>query len=205
MFAHAFLAIACGSVLVGCNGFFQELDSVEDAGGSDSGDTGETDTGGTDDGGPCDWQDDQCMTQDLLASCSGATGEVTEYNCALECGGLVNFTCLDAGGGVHGCFCVEPGPTNVYGCSQLEACLASCGAAAFDACGTECFSRATASTVRLYGALVHCAEKDCRETCLDSPGSCASCVQATKSGLYGGCQVERTVCDQDPDDEPNWP
>ena len=207
----AALALVCGAS--GCD-FFQELESAESAGETgDTGDTGGTDgfdtdgeTDGETDGsdGPCTYVDDFCSTQDQLHSCDPDSGEVTDYNCAGVCGGLLNFTCMEYFGGRHACWCVEPGLQNVNSCSELEACLATC-ADAGGLCGDQCFSRSTASTIRMYGSLIHCSEASCKAVCDEAPEACADCVLATKSGLYGDCVAERALCDSDSNDEFPFP
>ncbi len=201
----AALALACGASA--CD-FFQELESAE------SGETGDTDgdtdgfdtdgdTDGSDDG-PCTYVDDFCSTQDRLHSCDPDSGEVTDIDCAGWCGGLLNFACMEAFGGRHACWCVEPGLQNVNSCAELEICLASCSDPT-GLCGEQCFSRSTAATVRMYGSLIHCSEASCKDLCDEAPEACADCVLATKSGLYGDCVAERALCDADSNDEFPWP
>jgi hypothetical protein len=186
------------SSLAGCD-FFRELES-EDAG-------AETGTSG-DSGDPyadCDLSDDYCEDQDRISSCDFSTGELSEVDCGVLCGSYINFTCTAVATGQHACWCVEAGSNKIDSCTQLEVCLADCGAGLTGSCGEKCFSRTLATTVRLYGALVHCAESECSEMCFDYPESCNSCLAAAKQGLYGDCGVERNVCDSDDNDDPDWP
>jgi len=204
LFASALpLVLVLGAPSAGC-GFFEEL-GADDDGGDDSSETG--DTGGTMDLGeePCGAEEDMCLSQDELASCSPETGEVTELNCAIECGSFVNFSCVLVTEGRHGCWCVEPGKKPIDGCAGLETCLAECGDFASGTCGDACFGRATYSTVRLLGALVRCAEDVCRETCLAVPTSCGQCISLARTGMIGDCVVERAVCDNDDPEEFPWP
>ena len=63
-----------------------------------------------------------------------------------------------------------------------------------------------ATTARLYGALVLCAEAACEDECLEVPEGCGECISLARAGLYGDCGVERSVCDADrPDDGFPWP
>lgn len=196
------LALLMGASLAGpgCE-LFSEL---EDPGGTDGlGDgAGGTDDGGADDG-DCTYVDDYCSSQDVLESCSPETGETATIYCPEVCGNNLNFTCIEASGGQHGCWCVVPGKNGLDGCADLERCLADCDGT--ETCSNGCFSRASAATVRLYGALLHCAEADCKALCDDAPEACASCVVSTKSGLYGDCSVARAACDQDDVSEFPWP
>ncbi len=197
------VALLAASPFLGC-GFFEELgaDDDDDDGGDD-GDTGSTVDMGSD--GPCGAEDDFCISQDELSSCSPDTGDVTELNCAIACGSFMNFTCVHVTGGRHGCWCVSPGDQPIDGCVGLETCLASCGEGATTDCGNGCFERATYSTIRLYGALVHCAEQVCRDTCLTAPESCSQCIALARTGMIGDCAVERAVCDNDQPDDVPWP
>lgn len=191
---------------MGCD-FFQELESTAQdetsTGGEDTGDEA-SETGETGDGGPCEAIDDRCDSQDVLHSCDLDSGELTELNCASACGGgaFMNFTCLMSPSGAHGCWCVLPGEFALDGCAQLEACLGGCTT---DACADSCFGRASVPSIRLLGALFHCAETDCAEFCEESIEACNSCILATRAGVYGGCGVERSVCDADTVDEIPWP
>jgi hypothetical protein len=179
--------------------FFRELESVsqdETGTGSETGDEGD---------GACELADDHCEDQDRIRSCNLETGEITSVDCGLLCSPLINFTCTPVSTGQHACWCVEPGAHPLDACTGLEACLSDCGPEVEGACGEKCFGRATATTVRLYGALIHCANEECADTCAEYPDGCAACVESARAGLYGGCGVERSVCDADEDDEPDWP
>ncbi|RMG99501.1 MAG: hypothetical protein D6705_02955 [Deltaproteobacteria bacterium] len=185
--------------------FFKELDSAESAG--TSGMDTETDTGtgsGTGEDGPCGPSDDTCVDQDRLRWCDPETGEVTEVDCTSECGTFMNFSCVTVGPSTHACWCVEPGLQKVYSCTELEACLEGCGFDPTDACANQCFGRTTAETIRMFGALVHCAHAACEATCEDDPEGCAACIAAGMEGTYGGCTLARSVCDADQNDE-TWP
>ncbi|MGB1700889.1 MAG: hypothetical protein ACPHRO_13105, partial [Nannocystaceae bacterium] len=139
---------------------------------------------------------------DILSSCDLQSGILSEYNCASLCGGSLNFTCLSNPDGQHGCWCVQPGDFAIDGCVELEICIASC---ATPSCADSCFSRASTSTIRLLGALFHCAESDCEEFCQESADACNACILSTRAGVYGGCGVERSVCDNDTVSEIPWP
>lgn len=196
------LVAVLAAFLPGCD-WISELPSGE---GDTDGDTdGAADDTGGDDGadGQCTHVDDYCSGQDVIESCNPETRETSTVYCAQVCGANLNFTCIEAGGGVHGCWCVVPGKTRIDGCADLERCLADCDGA--ESCSDRCFGRTDASTIRLYGALIHCAEVDCKPLCDDFPEECASCVVATKSGLYGDCSVERAACDQDDAEAFPWP
>lgn len=200
--AVTFLAAA-----LGC-GLFKELQSVESAGDDDSG-SGSSGSGSSESGGseteapPCEVaQDDRCEDQDTLFTCDAATGEVTEYACQELCGANLNFTCLLAtNDGQHGCFCVAPG-IDASTCAELESCLQDCTGAVDSSCSDKCFSRATTSTIRMYGALVYCAHSDCSATCTETPESCGSCIQNTIVTGGSACVVERSVCDADDPEDP---
>jgi hypothetical protein len=137
-----------------------------------------------------------------LSSCDLASGVLTDYNCATLCNGNLNFTCLSNPDGQHGCWCVQPGDIALDGCAQVEVCIAGCTTAN---CTNGCFGRASTPTIRLLGALFHCAESDCEAQCEASAETCNSCILATRAGVYGGCGVERSVCDADTVDEIPWP
>ncbi|MBC8067077.1 MAG: hypothetical protein IAG13_01990 [Deltaproteobacteria bacterium] len=203
----------------GCSLFkeLQDADSAEDSG-SDTGDTDDTDdTTGTGDSGSgtgsdetssaCEIpEDDRCLDQDTLQTCDPDSGELTEYACADLCAGTPNFTCLIAASdGRHGCWCVEPGPQKVLSCTELEACLGDCSGASDTSCADQCFSRTSIEAIRTFGALVFCAHAGCDDDCRESPDACGTCIaQAIVSGA-GACTLERSVCDQDMNDEPWWP
>jgi hypothetical protein len=113
--------------------------------------------------------------------------------------------CTATATGQHACWCVTPGTYKLDSCTQLELCLAECGSDAAGACGTTCFGRTTAETVRLYGSLASCAALACEEICLADPASCTNCVVQAKAGLFGDCGVARSVCDADQNDDEPWP
>lgn len=196
----------------GCD-FFRELQSEPEAGedgtaddeSGDSGDSGES--GDTGDGGPCDVLDESCSDQDTLHSCNYDSGELDTYNCAALCGQgtLLNFTCTPTADFTHGCWCVAPGDIKLDSCAQLEICVIECGGDPSSSCTNGCFERTDAQTIRLLGTLYSCADRTCDELCVASPGDCGSCLLAARAGLYGGCGVEREVCNADSTDEPSWP
>jgi hypothetical protein len=194
----AALTLLLAGLPLGCD-FFDELESdpIE----STSTDGGDGDGDGDGDG-HCGLEDDRCASQDLLTSCDLATGTLTDYNCASVCGASLNFTCLSSGNGQHGCWCVQPASIALDGCADLEVCVSEC---ATPECSSACFSRASTPTIRLLGALFHCAESDCEDLCKESAEVCNSCILATRAGVYGGCGVERSVCDADTVDEIPWP
>lgn len=191
-------------------GFFSELedaDSVDTESGS--GTAGSSDgqgsgTGELVEGAPCELlADDRCHDQDLLASCSPEDGVLRVVDCAQMCGIYTNFSCVGTGTGQHACWCVEPGVQAVNSCAELEVCLSQCGD--FGACADACFAKSTQTTIRLYGALVHCAESYCDETCREDPAGCPACVVTARVEGSGDCTIPRALCDGDENDEPSWP
>jgi hypothetical protein len=197
-------ALACTSILLcgqlaGCT-FFKELESAEGA--EIDTDTSTDSSDGT--GEVCSLLDDTCDDQDTVRSCDLGTGKIDTYDCGGLCGQNVNFTCIDVGTGQHGCWCVAPGQQKVYSCWELESCLEGCGGAVDSFCSDQCFARTTASTVRMFGALVHCAQSGCEDTCRNEATACAECINLAMAGGSGGCGLQRSVCDADENDEP-WP
>jgi hypothetical protein len=190
---------------------FKELQSEESATSADTGSgSSSSSTGGSGSGetaASCEIsEDDRCVDQDTLRTCDPDSGEVTEYACADLCAGTPNFTCLIAASdGRHGCWCVVPGPQKVLSCTDLEKCLADCSGAADTSCADACFERTTIDTIRTFGALVYCAHAGCDDTCRDEPDSCGTCIDAAIASGTGACTLERSVCDQDKNDEPWWP
>ncbi len=187
----------------GCD-FFQELEDAEsaDTGGSEGTASDDAGIGTESEGfmaGPCEvLADDHCKNQDVVASCDPATGVLSTVPCEALCGDNSNFSCVSTAGGAHACWCVVPGPQKVYSCTQLETCLGEC--AEPGACTDQCFAKTTETTVRMYGALVHCAETGCSDTCTDVPEACSGCIaNAIASGE--GCSLPRAVCDDDDNDE----
>jgi hypothetical protein len=191
------LAVAGAAGPWACS-FFQELDSKPSP---------ETDSDGQEDGATgtesCDLEDEDCPGQDLLRTCDPERQAATTWECPTLCGNFLNFTCT---GGIewHACWCVAPGKQKVYSCTELESCLDGCDAAGSTPCTDGCFARTTATTIRLLGSLVFCAESACRDTCRHAPAACADCRGRAGAGLSGGCEVERAVCDADRSDEA-WP
>jgi len=189
----------------GCD-FFQELENAESAGTADSGDSGqaagtagESGSGGAM-AGPCDVvEHDRCINQDVIASCDPATGVLTEIRCDDLCQDNANFSCVSIAEGRHGCWCVVPGANKLSSCSELETCLGSC--AEPGACTDQCFGKTTETTVRTFGALVHCAESGCSDLCAENPAACSPCI-ANAIATGDGCSLERAVCDSDANDDP---
>jgi hypothetical protein len=189
----------------GCD-FFRELESDPGASatGTDTSAEG-TSTGDTDDG-PCEVLiDDRCADQDEVVSCDPADGVLRTVDCAAACGGLVNFTCVISASGQHACWCVEPGAHKLLTCQALEACVSECDLSESFACADECFARTDPATIRLFGALVHCAEAACEETCREAPEGCQACVDAARTMGESGCSLPRAVCDDDRDPDEPWP
>lgn len=190
----------------GCD-FFQELESEPTAGtDTDTGTgTGGSDTGDPDDGS-CDLaRDDRCLDQDTVDSCDPQTGELTELDCPALCGANTNFSCVSTSTGQHACWCVEPGAVKTLSCTELEGCLEDCEGAPDLGCADRCFGRTDALTIRIFGALLHCAETTCEQTCTDAPGSCAQCVSAARLAGEGGCSLPRAICDDDRNPDEPWP
>ncbi len=210
-----FLGSALGIAFpaTGCD-FFEELksapsategeDTDADAGtGSGSGSGSGTDAATATATAACTLlDDDHCADQDTLHACNLETGEVEIYDCGRLCGGYMNFTCINSGTGQHACWCVESGKQKVYSCPELEECLQDCGAAVGGTCSDQCFRRTTASTIRMYGAVVHCAHAACEPLCATDPVGCNTCLAAALAGQAAGCALERSVCDADKNDEP---
>jgi hypothetical protein len=200
----AFAALWLGGC--GSGGFFEELQSVNSAGEDSEGEDSEGDETGTDSDavGDCDFPvDDQCANQDTLHQCDPDTLTFETFDCTLLCGEYVNLSCITTGTAQHGCYCVQPGQLKQYSCTELETCVAGCGGDG--ACEDVCFSRTTASTVRLFGALMYCATADCHETCVDRPEFCGSCIAETIATGRGACGLPRSVCNNDVNDDPNAP
>lgn len=203
----------------GCD-FFQELESLPEAGGGeesgeDSGTEGEggegtpTDLG---DGQPCTTLDDVCLGQDSLISCDPETAELKAHDCGTLCAqnGQLNFTCsvLSVDTGLaHGCWCSSPNNVKIDACNDVDQCIFNCGAFPDLAgeCTEACLSRTDASTIRLLGSLYHCADLSCDAACAQDPFSCMDCVLSARAGLYGDCALERAFCDSDTNDDIPWP
>jgi len=198
----AFVALWLGGC--GSGGFFEELQSAESVGEDTEGEDTETDGDTETLEGDCEFPvDDRCGNQDTLHRCDPDTLTFESFDCNLLCGGYVNLSCITTGTAQHGCYCVQPGELKQYSCTELESCLAGCAANA--SCEDECFSRTTASTARLFGALMFCANDDCHETCVDRPEFCGSCIAETIATGRGACGLQRSVCDSDVNDDPNAP
>jgi len=196
-----------GPGAAGCD-FFRELESAPGAtssgSGTDSGTGTEGSTGDTENTVCSLQEDDRCLDQDTVASCGLQDGRISEVDCVATCGGLVNFSCVLSGSGQHACWCVEPGANKVLSCSELEDCMEGCDLSQSFECADRCFSRTNPLTVRVYGALVHCAEETCQQTCVDSPQQCAACIDAARIGGGGGCSLPRAICDDDRNEEDPW-
>ena len=199
------LGLASLTSAAGCD-FFQELESEESAGSSDSGGT-ETDASTETDAEPsCSFpEDDRCLDQDRLQTCDPQSELASTWTCTELCGSFVNFTCLGVGNGQHGCWCVQPGTQKVLSCSELESCLRGCEGNTDATCSDQCFARATAGTIRTLGALVHCAHDTCHDTCISDQASCAPCIDSALTQGTAGCVLQRSVCDSDRNDDPDWP
>jgi hypothetical protein len=192
----------------GCE-FFEELESVESAESGESATESDTDMTSAETEAEADSScsfpaDDRCLDQDRLHVCDPQSEQASTWSCTELCGSFVNFTCLGVGNGQHACWCVQPGAQKVLSCTELETCLRGCEGAIDATCADQCFARTTTGTIRTFGALVHCAQSVCHDTCASDPASCPACIQA---GLTGGngCVLERSVCDNDRNDEPEWP
>lgn len=192
-------------VFGGCD-FFKELESVDseaetgaDGSNSDSTDESGSETGG----GECGLQEDMCLSQDSLLSCNFETGELQELDCASLCVPNINVTCMLTPSTVHACWCAAPGDIKIDSCTQLEACLNNCGPDATGECGYSCMDRTNASTIRLLGTVLSCADIACDQICKDDLNVCADCILSARAGLSGDCALERSTCDQD-SAEP-WP
>ena len=197
----AFVALC----LPGCGGFFEELQSADSVGGETDSDGEETE-GQSALVGDCDFpEDDRCGDQDTLQQCDPESLTYEVFNCNALCGDFVNLSCVTTGTAQHGCYCVEPGLLKQYSCGELEECLAGCAADASGACEDQCFSRTTATTIRLYGSLVFCANDECHETCVDTPEFCGACIADVIATGAGSCGLARSVCDNDINDDPNAP
>ncbi|TPV92549.1 MAG: hypothetical protein B7733_25290 [Myxococcales bacterium FL481] len=177
-------------------GFFRELESLPEAQTS----TGDmADDGGT---GPCANEPDICLDQDRIELCDPSSAASNPVDCIHACGEYENVACTALSHLRRSCWCVEPGQQKVLACAELEACLLDCVDASGD-CGLACFRRTTKETTRLFGALIHCAEQTCRETCHFAEDECGDCIAAAREGHYA-CGVARGLCDQDVNDE-TWP
>ncbi len=200
--------IALGLGGAGCD-FFRELESEPGATGTGTGtDTaaGSTSSGGTADAGPCEIAvDDRCLDQDAVASCDPVDGILREVDCPAVCGSLTNFSCVVTGTGQHSCWCVDPGENKQLTCTGLESCLGGCDLSQSFECADKCFGRTDATTIRLFGALVHCAETACEDACREVPSGCQACVDAARTAGESGCSLPRAVCDDDRDPEEPWP
>lgn len=193
----------CISWGAGCD-FFQELESDPKAAATDT-DTDGASTGDTDTG-PCEPQDDdRCLDQDTVSNCGPADGVLSEIDCPAACGGFLNFSCVATATGQHACWCVEPGDVKQLTCAALEACVGDCDLTQSLSCADQCFARTDAATIRIFGALVHCAETACEPTCRQSPETCQACLDAARGEGEGGCSLPRAVCDGDRDPDEPWP
>jgi len=212
--ALSHLLVATAFLLGGCD-FFKEMgegEESEDTDGADDSDgvprvsTDGTQTGSDTDTGAiagCDMEvDDYCASQDMLQTCDG--DEPIRYDCGLLCGGNVNLTCLD-GGARHDCYCVAPGKAKILSCTELEDCLLRCENPLTGTCADQCYGRTTAVAIRAYGALVHCAATGCEYTCERWPEACAACINEAFAGTAGDCATQRSVCDNDRNDDDYYP
>ena len=128
MRSQALITLAIAALLgtAGCD-FFQELESLPEAGGEESGDDSGTEEGGegtpTDlgEGEPCTTLDDVCLGQDSLISCDPNTAQLMAHDCGTLCAqnGQLNFTCsvLSVDTGLaHGCWCSSPNNVKIDAC-----------------------------------------------------------------------------------------
>lgn len=199
----ALCASGCGKV-----DFFEELQSADSV--EEDTEAGDTDTDGSTDGdtegqpsGDCEFPaDDRCGSQDGIEQCHPDTLTFETFDCHLLCGEFVNLSCITTGSAQHACYCVEPGANKQLSCTELESCLSGCTSGA---CEDQCFGRTTASTIRLYGSLVFCANDDCHQVCIDNPQLCGLCIQETIAEGRGMCGLPRSVCNNDINDDPNAP
>jgi hypothetical protein len=196
-------ALVVSVFALGACDFFNELQSADSETGEGDGDGDGDGESGSETGGECTLQDDMCVSQDNLLSCNFETGELEDLNCANLCAPNINVACMMAPSTVHACWCAVPGDIKIDSCTQLESCLNNCGPAATEECGWNCLDRTDASTVRLLGALLSCADIACDQICKDDINVCADCLLSARAGLYGDCSIERSTCDQD-SSEP-WP
>lgn len=203
------LGLGLGSLGLGhlsaCKGFFDEIPLENERSSGESGETGNSRSQGTsakpdfDRNWDCEVALSGCPEQDTLVECSGPKRKPIPSDCPLLCNGLTPVSCIALKNGSHGCWCEEPGKQRVYGCAELERCVQRCGGPEHAAvCVHGCFKRSLAATIRLYGSLVHCAEKECVELCRKNPAQCALCRQQSQKGLIGSCASLRASCDQDP-------
>lgn len=193
--------------LGGCD-FFKELESVEtgtetgDETASESGDETAAESSSDTEAQACSIIEDECVDQDTLMSCDFESGELNELNCAALCAPNINVTCMMTPSTVHACWCAAPGTQKLDSCSQLEDCLNTCGPDATGECGFACMERTDANTVRLLGALLSCADIACDDICKEDLNVCANCILSARAGLSGNCSLERSICDQDTNDDP---
>jgi hypothetical protein len=192
-------------VLTGGCDLFKELESADSAPMGTAGDTAtDSDTDApAPDGLDCTRQGSTCSDQDTVSRCEGDM--ITDYDCTAVCGRFTNFSCVGFPPGDRACWCVEPGLQKVLSCTELEDCLRDCSLTVGTVCADQCFTRTTQPTIRLYGALVHCAQSGCEADCLDSPAQCGACVEQTMVSGSHGCALPRSLCDADKNDEPGYP
>jgi hypothetical protein len=198
--AGFFLCLAL-SLGLGCD-FFKELESADSA--ETGGETeGDTDVAAME--GECEpVRDDRCLNQDIVQHCDPDLLEASAEDCGIQCGSYVNFSCVSTASG-PGCWCVDVGAQKVYSCTELESCLEGCVFAPDSTCSNRCFSRTTESTIRMYGALINCAYSQCHDMCIDNPQLCTTCIDSGIREGAGECGLQRSVCDQDRNDEPGYP
>lgn len=204
-FASRGLTLFASAVLAhGCS-FFEELQSAESAeDGDDDDESDDEDEGASssDASHDCAWpEDDFCIDQDRLLRCDPETHVSTLYDCGAVCGSLVNMACVNSASG-HACFCATPGAQRQSVCTELEACLGACTNPTDRGCTERCFARSDRGTIRLYGALVHCAHAQCDATCNATPELCAACITTGMRAGTGECALARSVCDEHARDDP---
>lgn len=191
---------AIALALSGCGNFFEELPLGDGSTETESSTTSGAATGtATGTGLDCNQALSDCASQDRLMACEGEPRVPRGQDCAQTCGAVTAVTCYAAADlSSHGCWCEQTGPVNQFGCAGVSQCVARCGGPELNStCVHACFARNNAVAARLYGALVFCAQNDCKSLCKNNPAQCASCMQKTMTGALGGCAALSAACSQD--------
>lgn len=202
------IGIACALLVTGCGKFFEEMPLGSTAGSSNASGTqssGQSGSGTPTSGGlDCKAALSDCANQDEVRSCQGQPRIARSEACAQRCGTLTAVTCYGTGNlASHGCWCEQTGRVNYFGCSGLSQCVARCGGPEVGStCVRGCFARNNAVAARLYGALVFCAQNDCKQLCRLNPAQCNACVQRTMAGTLGSCAALSATCAQDRGEQP---
>lgn len=192
-------AMAFAILLAGCGDFFEEMPLGQGSStGSESASSASASTGDSS-GLDCSQALSDCASQDRLLDCQGEPRVARSQECAQTCGAMTAVTCYAASDlSSHGCWCEQTGKVNQFGCAGISQCVARCGGPETDSpCVRSCFTRNNAVAARLYGALVFCAQNDCKDLCKNNPAQCSSCMQRTLSGTLGGCAALSAACAQD--------